>query len=77
MALKNSKKYKTLSETIVPIDFTPNDEKASVRTFKFKAAHAILLFFGLTFGFSGWFVLTAKSVSVSYTHLTLPTKRIV
>ena len=70
MALKNLKKYKTLSETIVPIDFTPNDEKASARTFKFKAAHAILLFFGLTFGFSGWFVLTAKSVFIEVNPIT-------
>ena len=70
MALENSKKYKSLSDTIVPIDFTPNDEKASVRTFKFTAAHAILLFFGLTFGFSGWFVLTAKSVFVEVNPIT-------
>ena len=70
MALKNLKKYKSPSDTIVPIDFTPNDEKASVRTFKFKAAHAILLFFALTFGFSGWFVLTAKSVFVEVNPIT-------
>ena len=68
--LENIEKSKNISEAIVPIDFSPNDGKGSDRTFKFKLAYAVLFFFGAIFGFSGWFVLTAKSVFVQVTPIT-------
>ena len=62
--LEDNDKSRNISETIIPIDFSPNDGKGPGQTFKFKLVHAALLFFGSIFGFSGWFVLTAKSVFV-------------
>ena len=68
--LEDNDKSRNISETIIPIDFSPNDGKGSGQTFKFKLVHAALLFFGSIFGFSGWFVLTAKSVFVQVTPIT-------
>ena len=70
IVLENFEKSKNISEAIVPIDFSPNDGKGSDKPFKFKLAYAVLLFFGSIFGFSGWFVLTAKSVFVQVTPIT-------
>ena len=68
--LEDNDKSRNISETIIPIDFSPNDGKGPRQTFKFKLVHAALLFFGSIFGFSGWFVLTAKSVFVQVTPIT-------
>ncbi len=68
--LEDNDKSKSISDTIIPIDFSPNDGKGSGQTFKFKLVHAVLLFFGSIFGFSGWFVLTAKSVFVQVNPIT-------
>ena len=68
--LEDNDKSRNISETIIPIDFSPNDGKGPGQTFKFKLVHAALLFFGSIFGFSGWFVLTAKSVFVQATPIT-------
>ena len=68
--LDHNDKSRNIPETIIPIDFSPNDGKGSGQIFKFKLVHAVLLFFGSIFGFSGWFVLTAKSVFVQVAPIT-------
>ena len=68
--LEHNDKSSNIQGTIIPIDFSPNDGKGSGQIFKFKLVHAVLLFFGSIFGFSGWFVLTAKSVYVEVTPIT-------
>ena len=70
MILGNIDKNKSTAEPIIPIDFTPNDEKGSGITLKFRSIHFVLLIVSLVFGFSGWFVLTAKSVFVEVTPIT-------
>ena len=70
MILGKIDKNKSTAEPIIPIDFTPNDEKGSGITFKFGSIHFVLLIVSLVFGFSGWFVLTAKSVFVEVTPIT-------
>ena len=70
MILENIDKNNSTAEPIVPIDFTPNDEKGSGITFKFRPIHVVILIVSLVFGFSGWFVLTAKSVFVEVTPIT-------
>ena len=50
MILGNIDKNKSTAEPIIPIDFTPNDEKGSGITFKFRSIHFVLLIVSLVFG---------------------------
>lgn len=58
------------SDPIVPIDFTPNENKAPGFSFKLKPVHVLLAAFLSVAGFAAWFVLTAKSVFVEVNPIT-------
>ena len=55
---------------IIPIDFTPHDEKGPRVTFKPKPVHFVVGVFVLLSGIAGWFVLTARSVFVEVNPIT-------
>ena len=55
---------------IIPIDFTPNNEKGVRVTYKFKWIHLLVAVFAITSGTAGWFVLTARSVFVEIDPIT-------
>ncbi|HAJ75235.1 MAG TPA: hypothetical protein DCM64_02150 [Gammaproteobacteria bacterium] len=57
-------------DPIVPIDFTPNDDKGPRVTFKPRWIHAVVAIFVVISGMAGWFVLTAKSVFVEVDPIT-------
>ena len=57
-------------DPIVPIDFTPHEVTASKFSYRFHWFHAIVAIFILLSSVSGWFVLTAKSVSVEVDPIT-------
>lgn len=58
------------TEPIIPIDFTPNENKAPGFSFKLKPVHFVLAAFFSVSGFAAWFVLTAKSVSIEANPIT-------
>lgn len=58
------------TDPIIPIDFTPNDNKAPEFSFKLKPIYVLLAAFFLVSGSAAWFVLTAKSVSIEVTPIT-------
>ena len=58
------------ADPIIPIDFTPHDEKGPRVTFKPKPVHFVIGVFVLLFGIAGWFVLTARSVFVEVNPIT-------
>lgn len=57
-------------DPIIPIDFTPNDNKAPSFSFKPKPIHFVFAVFFLISGLAGWFVLTARSVSIEVMPIT-------
>lgn len=52
------------SDPIIPIDFSPPEAQQKGLGFKLRWPHFLVAGFLLVAGMSGWFVLTAKSVSV-------------
>ncbi|NKB34600.1 MAG: PEGA domain-containing protein [Pseudomonadales bacterium] len=58
------------ADPIIPIDFTPHEEKGPRVTFKPKPIHFVVGTFLIVSGISGWFVLTARSVSVEVIPIT-------
>lgn len=52
------------SDPIIPIDFSPPEARQTRAGFKLRWPHFLIAGFILVAGVSGWFVLTAKSVSV-------------
>ncbi|MDD9897219.1 MAG: PEGA domain-containing protein [Gammaproteobacteria bacterium] len=58
------------ADPIVPIDFTPHDEKGPRVTFKPKPVHFVVGIFLIISGIAGWFVLTARSVFVEVNPIT-------
>lgn len=52
------------SDPIIPIDFSPPDAQQKKAGVKLRWPHFLIAGFILVAGLSGWFVLTAKSVSV-------------
>jgi len=58
------------SDPIIPIDFTPPDVEKKRRGFKLQWPHFLVAGFLLVAGAAGWFVLTAKSVSIQVTPIT-------
>ncbi len=60
----------SFSDPIVPIDFTPPDAQAKRREFKFRWPHLLVAGFLIVAGVAGWFVLTAKSVSIQVSPIT-------
>ncbi|MFT4886770.1 MAG: sulfatase activating formylglycine-generating enzyme [Pseudohongiellaceae bacterium] len=71
MANPNSKiESNGSAEPIIPIDFTPNENKAPEFSFKLKPIHFVLVAFFSVSGFAAWFVLTAKSVSIEANPVT-------
>ncbi len=59
-----------LNDPIIPIDFTPHDNKAPGVTFKLKWFHFFIAAFLAVSGSAAWFVLTAKSVLVEVEPIT-------
>lgn len=57
-------------DPIVPIDFTPNENKSPGFSYQPKPIHFVFAIFFLISGFAGWFVLTARSVSIEVTPIT-------
>lgn len=55
---------------IVPIDFTPNQEKGPTSGYKFRPIHIFIAIFLTITGSAAWFVLTARSVSVEVEPIT-------
>ena len=58
------------SDPIVPIDFTPNTEQVSKFSYQPKWHHFIIAFGVVLASVAGWFVMTAKSVSVVVNPVT-------
>lgn len=58
------------TDPIIPIDFTPADDKGPRVTFRFKWIHLIVGVFLILSGTTGWFVLTARSVLVEVDPIT-------
>lgn len=57
-------------DPITPIEFTPRQEEARRFSYRFHWFHAVVAVFALVSSFSGWFVLTARSVSVEVDPIT-------
>ncbi len=60
----------SFSDPIVPIDFTPPDVDKKRLGFKPKWPHFLVAGFLIVAGIAGWFVLTAKSISIQVTPVT-------
>lgn len=58
------------SDPIQPIDFTPREETRRYISYQFRWLHVFVGVAGLLVVFAGWFVLTAKSVSVQVEPIT-------
>ncbi len=58
------------SDPIIPIDFSPPDPEQKRIGFKPRWPHFVVAAFLLATGTAGWFVLTAKSVSVAVSPIT-------
>mgnify|MGYP001089880592 CR=1 FL=1 len=58
------------ADPIVPIDFSPNEEQTRRFSFRFRWLHVFVAAFALVSIIAGWFVLTAKSVSIEVTPIT-------
>ncbi len=58
------------SDPIVPIDFSPNTEKVSKFSYQPKWHHLIIAVGVVLAATAGWFVMTAKSVSVEVEPIT-------
>ena len=58
------------TDPIVPIDFTPNQDKGEKFSFRFRWLHLFLILFLAMSGSAAWFVLTAKSIAIDVTPLT-------
>ena len=57
-------------DPIVPIDFSPPDPHQKRAFIRLRWPHFLIAGFLLLAGFAGWFVLTAKSVSIPVTPVT-------
>jgi len=57
-------------DPIIPVDFSPNNEKGPRVTYKFKWVHLLIGAFAIISVTAGWFVLTAKSVFVEIDPIT-------
>jgi len=57
-------------DPITPIDFTPRQDEGRKFSYRFHWFHAVVAFFVLVSSVSGWFVLTAKSVSIQVDPIT-------
>ncbi len=66
----NNASYNGALDPIVPVDFTPHEVTASTFSYKFHWFHAIVAVFIVLSSVSGWFVLTAKSVSIEVDPIT-------
>lgn len=60
----------SFSDPIVPIDFTPPSASEKRAELKLRWPHFLVAGFLLVAGSAGWFVLTAKSVSIQATPIT-------
>ncbi len=70
MGKTDDDKVQSPIDPIIPIDFTPNNEKGVRVTYKFKWIHLLVAVFAITSGTAGWFVLTARSVFVEIDPIT-------
>ena len=70
MGKTDDDKVQSPIDPIIPIDFTPNNEKGVRVTYKFKWIHLLVAVFAITSGTAGWFVLTARSVFVEINPIT-------
>jgi len=59
-----------LPDSIVPIDFEPNEGKKQSFSFKLGWVHLFLAIFLAVSGTAGWFILTAKSVFIQIDPVT-------
>lgn len=57
-------------DLIVPIDFTPYEEKGALFSYKFNWTHPFILIFVLVSVTAAWYVLTARSVFVEVEPIT-------
>lgn len=57
-------------DPIIPIDFTPNEVRKSNFSYQFRWFHIIVGIFLIFSSVAGWFVMTAKSVSVEVDPIT-------
>lgn len=55
---------------IVPIEFTPYEDKSALFSYKFKWIHPVILVFVVLSLSAAWFVLTARSVFVEVNPIT-------
>lgn len=58
------------SDPIQPIDFTPREETRRYISYQFRWLHLFMGVAGLAVLFAGWFVLTARSVSIQVEPIT-------
>ena len=68
--IDGDEKVQSPIDPIIPIDFTPNNEKGPRVTYKFKWVHLLIGAFAIISVTAGWFVLTAKSVFVEIDPIT-------
>jgi len=61
---------KGTADPIIPIDFTPNNEKVARFSYRFRWSHPVLAIFIFLSISAAWFVLTARSVFVEVEPLT-------
>lgn len=57
-------------DPITPIDFTPRQDEGRKFSYKFHWFHPVVALFVIVSSVSGWFVLTAKSVSIAVEPIT-------
>ncbi|PCJ25460.1 MAG: hypothetical protein COA96_07445 [SAR86 cluster bacterium] len=67
---KNNSNANGAADPIIPIDFTPNNDKGPLVSYKFKWVHVFVAVFAVVSGTAGWFVLTARSVLVEVDPIT-------
>lgn len=70
MAASDDNKTVHGSDPIVPIDFTPHKERRRRFSYRFRWLHLVIVAFVVVAASAGWFVMTAKSVSVDVTPIT-------
>ncbi len=58
------------TDPIVPIDFSPREDKKAYFSYRFRWLHLVLGVAGMAIAVASWFVLTAKSVSVQVDPIT-------
>ena len=70
MATEDKKHSDGVIDTIVPIDFAPNQGKTGSFKFRFGWKHLFGMVFLLVSGTTAWFITTAKSVYIDVNPLT-------